>query len=334
MNGGDQPLVSVVTPFYNTDRYLAQCIESVLGQTYENWEYLLLNNCSTDRSREIAQTYAQRETRIRLVDNESLLGQVPNYNRALGQISERSRYCKMVQADDWLFPECLAEMVSVAEANPSVGIVSSYYLNGTKVLGSGLPYPSTTVVGSEICRWHLLFFPERYLFGTPTTLLFRSDLVRSRIPFYEETSLLEDYEACFELLKESDFGFVHKVLTFSRVEEGSLTGQIRNFHPYLLHAFICLMKYGPLYLDREQYHKTFGLIRKRYLEALAKGVVNRLGGEFWQYHASGLRSVGYEFSRIELAIYVVLELLDVFRHPKAAVRLLAKSFDFRTPPET
>ncbi|MCB0227477.1 MAG: glycosyltransferase, partial [Anaerolineae bacterium] len=53
-----QPLVSVVTPVYNTDKYLADCIESVLAQSYDNWEYVIINNCSTDRSLEIAQRYA------------------------------------------------------------------------------------------------------------------------------------------------------------------------------------------------------------------------------------------------------------------------------------
>ncbi len=49
-----QPLVGVVTPVYNGEDFLAQCIESVLGQTYEHYEYFIVNNCSTDRSLEIA----------------------------------------------------------------------------------------------------------------------------------------------------------------------------------------------------------------------------------------------------------------------------------------
>ena len=113
-----QPLVSVVTPFYNTEPYLEECIESVLAQRYENFEYILANNCSTDRSRDIAQKYASRDKRVKLIDNERFLTQAQNYNNALRHISPYSKYCKVVQADDWIFPECLSSMVGLAEAHP------------------------------------------------------------------------------------------------------------------------------------------------------------------------------------------------------------------------
>src|SRR4051812_41097887 len=112
MEGNVSPFVSIVTPFYNTEEYLAECIESVLGQTYQNWEYVLVNNKSTDKSAEIARRYAEKDTRLSLVHNTEFLGQVENYNHALRQISPESKYCKMVQADDWIFPRCLEEMVT------------------------------------------------------------------------------------------------------------------------------------------------------------------------------------------------------------------------------
>jgi glycosyltransferase involved in cell wall biosynthesis len=177
------PLVSVVTPFYNTREFLEECIESVLRQTYQNWEYVLVDNCSSDGSSEIAQRYARRfPGQIRLIRTETFLSQVGNYNFALTCISPDSKYCKMVQADDWIFPDCLRSMVELAEAHPKAGIVSAYELEGDRAwLGAGLPYPSSEVSGREICRQYF----HRYLlvFGTPTALLMRSDLVRSRNPF-------------------------------------------------------------------------------------------------------------------------------------------------------
>src|SRR5262245_8491275 len=92
----DEQLVSVVTPFYNTVDYLAECIESVLGQTYQNFEFLLVNNCSNDGSLEIAQKFASLDRRIRLHNNADFRTQVANYNGALELISPESRYTKIV----------------------------------------------------------------------------------------------------------------------------------------------------------------------------------------------------------------------------------------------
>src|SRR6266511_2705323 len=107
----EQPLVSVVTPVYNGEKYLIECIESVLAQTYRNWEYIIVNNCSTDRSFDIAQSYAQRDARIRIHNNREFVAVIQNHNIAFRQISPQSRFCKIVHADDWLFPECIRPMV-------------------------------------------------------------------------------------------------------------------------------------------------------------------------------------------------------------------------------
>ena len=82
-----QPLVSVVTPFYNEEKYLAECIKSVLAQTYATWEYIIVNNCSTDKSLEIAKVYQERDPRIRIYNNEMFLNQIENFNYILRQIS-------------------------------------------------------------------------------------------------------------------------------------------------------------------------------------------------------------------------------------------------------
>src|ERR671926_420562 len=93
-----QPLVRVVTPVYNGERYLAEAIESVLSQTYQHWEYIIVNNRSTDRSLEIARRYVQQDTRIRLHTNPEFLGMLQNGNNALRQISPESKYGKVLHA--------------------------------------------------------------------------------------------------------------------------------------------------------------------------------------------------------------------------------------------
>src|SRR5258705_4798914 len=105
-----QPPVSVVVPVYNGAEYLAECIESILAQTHQNWDCIIVNNCSTDNSSEIAQCYAAKHSRIRAHQNEQLLRAVPNFNVGLRQISAGSKYCKIVFVYDWIVPECLERM--------------------------------------------------------------------------------------------------------------------------------------------------------------------------------------------------------------------------------
>ncbi|MGE0406800.1 MAG: glycosyltransferase family 2 protein, partial [Candidatus Korobacteraceae bacterium] len=67
MSETSAPLVSIITPVYNGEEFLVECIESVLAQTYQNWEYIIVNNHSKDRSLEIAEEYARRDPRVRVV---------------------------------------------------------------------------------------------------------------------------------------------------------------------------------------------------------------------------------------------------------------------------
>src|SRR5712692_376662 len=125
MNAASQPLVSIVTPVYNGAQYLSECIESILAQTYTNWDYTIVNNCSTDGSLAIAQKYAASDPRIRVVSNDRFLRIIENHNHTIREISRDSKYCKFVFADDWLYPNCIEEMVGVAEKNPSAEVDTS-----------------------------------------------------------------------------------------------------------------------------------------------------------------------------------------------------------------
>ena len=104
MSPVETPLVSVVTPVYNGAEFLADCIESVLRQSYSNWEYIIVNNCSKDGTLEIARRYAQQDPRIRVHDNETFLGVIENHLLAFSLMSPAAGYCKVVSADDLMFP--------------------------------------------------------------------------------------------------------------------------------------------------------------------------------------------------------------------------------------
>ena len=327
MNIASQPLVSVVTPVYNEEEHLAECVESVLAQSYQNWEYTIVNNCSTDKSLEIARRYAAKDPRIRVHDNERFLEMLANHNIAIQQISQASKYCKMVLADDWIFPDCLEKMVAVGEAYPSAGIVSSYQLHGQQVRSAGLPYEQRLITGREACRQFLL--QTLVLFGTQNSVLYRSGLVKSRDPFYIETDVCADFEACFALLRTSDLGFVHQVLTFSRPRPGSIgtiswdTGA--NFGSLLG----ILFTYGRECLSGEEFDTCLDLQVSQYYRFLSRRVWVERDRGFWSYHKRTLAEAGIGFSLIRLTEGAVGHLFDSVLNPKSAIERIRKLVSFR-----
>jgi len=245
-----------------------------------------------------------------------------NGNITLREVSAEAKYCKMVHADDWLFPECLTQMVSLAEANPSVGIVGAYGLGGGSVLWGGLPYPSTVVSGREICRRTLL--ESFYVFGYPTSLLIRSDLIRNRPALYNETNYHADNEACFELLQHCDFGFVHQVLTFTRLHEGAASGFANEFNTYFLGTLTILKKYGAIYLSKNEYDRCCERHMKAYYDFLAETLFYRGNTKILEYHKKGMQDLGYSFSWAQLFRALSLGVGDILLNPKQTVERLAR----------
>ncbi len=308
MNVASQPLVSVVTPVYNGEKYLEECIQSVLAQSYDNWEYIIVNNCSTDQTLKIAQSFAEKDIRIRIHNNAKFLGLIHNHNNALRQISPESKYCKVVHADDWLFPQCVELMMRVAEANPSVGLVGSYGLMGDRVVCDRLPYPSEFVPGRELGRMALL--GQVHPFIRPTSLLIRSDLIRKGKCFYNESHLHADHEACYEILRDHDFGFVHQVLTFLRTHDESVTSSVATpFNRIILNNLSLLTKYGPEYLKAEEYEERFKQELRQYYRFLARSLFRLREKDFWEYHKNGIQHAGYQFSALKLLRAFLMELM-------------------------
>ncbi|MEW6053661.1 MAG: glycosyltransferase family 2 protein [Nitrospirota bacterium] len=299
MIGGSQPLVSVLTPVYNGEKYLIECIESVLAQTYQNWEYIIVNNCSTDRTPEIIHQYAEKDPRIILHTNDTLHKVIQNHNIAFSLISDKSKYCKVLQSDDWLFPECIQRMTEVAEQYASVGIVGSYRLDEDIVNCDGLKYPSTVVPGREICRATLLGGP--YVFGSPTTVMFRSDLIRQKKPFYNENNLHADTEACYDILRDSDFGYVHQVLSFTRRHNETESSYAKRMNTYLSGSLIILKKYGPVYLSEQEYNRRVEKHLNEYYLFLASSFLKKRDKSFWEYHKKSLQDLGVGLSYTRLA---------------------------------
>jgi glycosyltransferase involved in cell wall biosynthesis len=283
------PLVSVVTPTYDNARYLRECIESVLAQTHDRWELLIVDDASTDATVQLARAYSARDERIRVQAHEERLGVPGNWNRAMREISAESSYCKVVHGDDWLFPDCLERMVALVEREPSVGVVGAYRIDGARVNLDGLPPQTSVVPGAEICRKTLL--GDLFVFGSPTSLLFRSDVARARDPFYPEGSLHADTEVCFEVLRDVDFGFVHQVLTFTRRHSEAVTSYALRVGTYKPETIELIRRYGPVFLSRPDYERALAVAVAEYALFLAHRAASLRDPEFRAYHRDVIRKL-------------------------------------------
>lgn len=110
-----QPLISIITPNYNCGRFIAQTIESVLAQTYTNWEMLIVDDCSTDDSYQIALEYAQKDPRIKVFQNEKNSGAAVSRNKAIE--ASQGEYLAFLDSDDLWLPEKLEKQLQFMQEN-------------------------------------------------------------------------------------------------------------------------------------------------------------------------------------------------------------------------
>ncbi len=114
------PTVSVLTTCYNREAYLAATIESVLSQSFTDYEYIIVDDCSADSTHEIAKLYEKKDSRIRVYKNENNLGDYPNRNKAASLA--QGKYLKYLDSDDLMYPHCLDVMVRCMEEHPDAGL--------------------------------------------------------------------------------------------------------------------------------------------------------------------------------------------------------------------
>ncbi|HXG64665.1 MAG TPA: glycosyltransferase, partial [Blastocatellia bacterium] len=123
-------LVSVIMPFFNAERFFRESIESVIAQTYPNWELLLVDDGSADGSTEIALEYARKHPeKVRYLEHERHQNKGASASRNLGIRHARGSYIAFLDADDVYLPEKLARQVPILESHPEVAMVygATYY---------------------------------------------------------------------------------------------------------------------------------------------------------------------------------------------------------------
>ena len=175
------PRVSIGLPVFNGERYLAEAIDSVLAQTFDDFELIISDNASTDRTEEIARLYAEKDARIRYVRNVENLGGGYNYNQTIHLSS--GEYFKLMPHDDVLRPRFLERCVEMLDADPPVvlsytgyGLIDEVGSPIARPKGRGYPpWRADSPNPVERSRFHfrMEFIPLSVLYG-----LFRLSVLR------------------------------------------------------------------------------------------------------------------------------------------------------------
>jgi hypothetical protein len=163
------PVVSVLMTAYNREGYIAAAIESVLAQTYGDFELVIVDDTSTDGTREVARRYEAADDRIRVSANTKNLGDYPNRNHAASLA--RGRFLKYHDSDDLMYPHCLSTMVSALEAEPRAAFAVS-----TGWAWPGGPCPM--LLSPRLC-YEREFLGRGLFMAGPASSLFRADVFRA-----------------------------------------------------------------------------------------------------------------------------------------------------------
>lgn len=220
---GRIPKVSVLIPNYNYGRFLGEAIESVLNQTYQDFELIIVDNNSTDNTDEVVQKYLT-DPRIQYFKNPINIGMVPNFNKSLEYA--KGEYIKFLLADDKLHHDLLAKFVSILDEYPNVCLVTSksesFGLEST-VRESPFEYLQS---GEKIIKECIRNGKGNFI-GEPTTVMFRA--TNLKLGYFNANYLsLNDLNLWLRHLTIGDCYFIPEVLSYFRVHEQQAT-IVNNF---------------------------------------------------------------------------------------------------------
>ena len=217
-DGRIMPRVTVLMPVYNGERDLRESIESVLAQSYRDFEFLIIDDGSTDNSHRIVESY--RDDRIVLVANESNIGLARSLNRGLELA--RGEFVARQDADDVSEPDRLERQVTFLDHHPEIAVLGTWYHKIDEhgaLLGSREPPCSPLEI-----RWRLLLdVPIVH-----ATVLMRKADVTGRVGLYDGTiDYAEDYDYWLRIVRHLNIGNLDQYLVRIRVSSASMTGRYR-----------------------------------------------------------------------------------------------------------
>ncbi|MCA9381791.1 glycosyltransferase family 2 protein [Candidatus Dojkabacteria bacterium] len=213
MNQNREPLVTVMMTSYNTEKYIGRAVNSILNQTYSNYEFLILDDCSTDNTFDILARLAKKDERILLSRNEVNLGPGASSNILIRQ--SKGKYIVRMDSDDESYLDRIRKQVQFMEANKDVVVSGgSMHICNEKMQVMGIrDYPQTD---EDIRKCILRFNPIPH----PASIWKRDVLFRT--DFYSETSRIsEDYKLVLQAGSHGKLANIKDVLIKFRVSSTS-----------------------------------------------------------------------------------------------------------------
>jgi glycosyltransferase involved in cell wall biosynthesis len=210
------PKVSVVMPVYNAEKYIAETIESILSQTFEDFEFIIVNDCSTDKTREIIEKYAKQDRRIRLINNEVNLKVSKAANK--GVELAKGEYIARTDSDDWSYPYRLEKQVKYMDKHPEVVLSSGNMemCDENMKVKNRTHFPTTH---KEIMNVLLQFNPMVH-----SAMIYRRDTFLE-IGGYGGINTSEDYLLTMKMASKGKLGNLEDILVKYRVVDTGLTAK-------------------------------------------------------------------------------------------------------------
>lgn len=215
------PKVSVSIPTYNRQDYIGEAIDSVLQQTFTDFELIIVDNCSTDNTPEIIKKYALADKRIKYYRNEYNMGACSNINRAM--LLARGEYVKLLFSDDKLAPRCLKVFVEKMERHLDVSLITSfiqYIGNGDHIKGESR-FPGTGKLDGKIYQKDLLIngnWP-----GSPSGVMFRRKDLHFGLFNHMWIDWLGDLDMWLRLLSVGNIYVVPEILSYFRIHDKQIS---------------------------------------------------------------------------------------------------------------
>jgi len=244
-----EPLVSIVVPAYNSGRYLTETIDSVINQTYKNWELLIVDDGSSDDTLSIAAKFASRDPRVKVFPSESNWGG-PAKPRNFGIRQAKGDYIAFLDSDDLWLPGKLQKQIDFLEKNKDIFWLYSKFIikkNGRHLKLEPVKPKSGYIFHDLLISFNLVPI---------LTVVIRNKKEANRYFFDEEKKFVavEDYGMWMDIAKDEKISFIDEPLAIYRVHSNGISSG----------AYLNFKKCGPLLRKFDSYAPRSVIVRSRF----------------------------------------------------------------------